>query len=147
MRRKLTGNLGRQIGAVSVEFAIASIVFLTLVLAVMEFGRVMFLYNNLIEATRFGARVATVCNVTDKSVVQNKMLRFASNIGLQASNIDITYPGNACSATDCDPVTVKILAYNVRLAIPFIHFKFPLPPAITSLPSESLNSTSNAICQ
>jgi Flp pilus assembly protein TadG len=137
----------RQIGALTVELALASIVFLTLVLATLEFGRVMFLYTNIIEATRYGARVATVCGTADTTVVKRKMLKYASNIGLTTSDITILYPTNTCSATDCDPVTVRINAFNVPLSVPFVSLTFPLPPATTSVPSESLDSTNNAICQ
>jgi Flp pilus assembly protein TadG len=136
-----------QAGALTVELALASIVFLTLVLAVLEFGRVMFLYNNLIEATRYGARVATVCAQADTSVVKAKMLKYVSNIGLSAANISVTYPLNACSAVDCDPVTVQINNFSVPLSVPFVSLTFPLPKATTSVPSESLDSTNNAICQ
>ena len=107
----------------------------------------MFLYTNIIEATRYGARVATVCAHADKAIVQAKMLKYASNIGLAASDISITYPGNACSAVDCDPVTVQIGSFNVPLSVPFVNLTFPLPKATTSVPSESLDSTNNAICQ
>ncbi len=136
-----------QAGALTVELALASIVFLTLVLAVLEFGRVMFLYTNLIEATRYGARVATVCAQADTSVVKGKMLKYVSNIGLTAANITISYPLNTCSAVDCDPVTVQINNFSVPLSVPFVNLTFPLPKATTSVPSESLDSANNAICQ
>jgi Flp pilus assembly protein TadG len=134
-------------GAVSVEFALVSIVFIGLTVAVMEFGRVMFLYNNLVEATRMGARVATVCSTSAESVVKAKMISMASNIGLAASDISIVYPTNSCSAADCDGVTVSIGAFVVPLSIPFVNLRFPLPPATTSVPSESLSSTDNVACQ
>ena len=136
----------RQFGAITVEYALVSIFFITMVLGVMEFGRVMFLYNNLMEMTRLGARIATVCSVSDANLVKAKMLRFASNIGLTNGNINITYPNSTCTAADCDPVTVSIGNYNVPLLIPFVNLQFPLPPAITSIPAESLSSTNNAVC-
>jgi Flp pilus assembly protein TadG len=136
-----------QAGVLTVELALSSIIFLTLTLAVLEFGRYMFIYNNIIEAARFGARVATVCASTDQSVIKAKMLTYASNIGLTAANITIDYPSNTCSAVDCDPVTVQINNFSVALSIPFANLSFPLPKATTSVPSESLDSTNNAICQ
>lgn len=140
------GMTRRVRGAVSVEMALVSILFLTLTLAVMEFGRVMFLYNNLVEMTRLGARVATVCSEADVAVVKARMLAFASNIGLSASDITVTYPSASCSAMDCEPVTVEIGSYRVPLAIPFANLQFTLPKATTSIPAESLSSTGNALC-
>jgi Flp pilus assembly protein TadG len=142
LRRKIS-----QGGALSVELALASIIFLTLILAVLEFGRVMFIYNNLIEMTRYGARVATVCGTGDVAIIKSKMLRYASNIGLSANDITVSYPGSSCTAVTCTPVTVQINSFDVRLSVPFVNLYFPLPKATTSVPSESLDSTNNGICQ
>nr|WP_305907145.1 TadE family protein [Methylomarinum sp. Ch1-1]MDP4519872.1 pilus assembly protein [Methylomarinum sp. Ch1-1] len=53
-----------QRGASMVEFALIALVFFTLIFGIIEFARVMFVYNTLVEATRRGARVAAVCPVS-----------------------------------------------------------------------------------
>lgn len=53
----------RQSGTTIVEFAIIGALFFTVLFAVIEFGRLLFTWNTLTEATRRGARVAAVCPV------------------------------------------------------------------------------------
>jgi Flp pilus assembly protein TadG len=48
--------LQKEHGATLVEYALVLLVFLTLILGIMEFGRVIFIYNTLANATREGAR-------------------------------------------------------------------------------------------
>lgn len=53
------GSGGRhQRGSTAVEFALIVIIFLTFIFGVLEFARLMFLYNTLYDATRRGATVA-----------------------------------------------------------------------------------------
>src|SRR4051794_12451490 len=64
----LTTNKERERGAALVEFAIAATVFLTVMFAVVEFGRVLWAHNALTDAARRGARYAVFqCNPNDAS--------------------------------------------------------------------------------
>jgi Flp pilus assembly protein TadG len=49
-------------GVAAVEFALVSAVFFTILLGALEMGRVLFIWNTAAEATRWGARIATVCD-------------------------------------------------------------------------------------
>lgn len=134
----------RQGGATSTEFALVSILFLALVIAVIEFARLMFTYSTAIEATRLGARIAVVCGVADVSKVKSRMKDLLPI--LAPANIDISYPASSCSAATCDPVTVRIQGLTVNLGIPLAPLSFTVPGFTTSLPAESLDSTDNALC-
>ena len=58
-------------GASLVEFSIAATVFLTIVFAALEFGRVLWIHNALTDAARRGARYAVVHRQADINDVKN----------------------------------------------------------------------------
>ena len=51
-----------QNGATVIEFALVAVVFFTVLLGIMDFGRLLFTWNSAVEATRLGARVSVVCD-------------------------------------------------------------------------------------
>ncbi|MCB1916433.1 MAG: pilus assembly protein [Rhodocyclaceae bacterium] len=134
----------RQRGVASVEFALVSILFLAMVIAVVEFGRLAYVYTTSVEATRLGARMAVVCSKGDAALVKAKMRALLPL--LQSENIDITYPAASCSAASCDPVTVSIQNFSFDAAIPLVPLRFTIPAYSTSLPAESLDSSDNPLC-
>jgi hypothetical protein len=70
-------NWRHSTGAYVVEFALVVTIFLTILLAIMDFGRLFFQLNSAAEATRFGARTAVVCKLNSSAVIE-KMRIFAS---------------------------------------------------------------------
>ena len=134
----------RQRGAAAAEYAIVLTAFMVLVIAVMEFSRLMFIYSTAVEATRLGARVAVVCDTADIGKVRARMKSMLSI--LDPASINITYPATECTALNCDPVTVKLSGVKVTLSIPLVPIQITLPSFSTSLAAESLDSTSNAMC-
>lgn len=157
-KRYATSSFRHQSGAAATEFAIVSVLFFALVIAVIEFARLMVIYVSAVEATRLGARVAAVCNISDAPKV---MARMQGRLPLlQPSNILITYPyRTGCpSATNyyccpvaqagCEeePVRVRIQNLTVQLSIPLVPLTFPVPDFVTSVPAESLDSTNNPVC-
>lgn len=132
-----------QQGAAAVELAVVGIVFIAMVIAIMEFARVMYVMATAVEATRLGARVAVVCDIGDAAIKarMKTMLKL-----LEPANIDIVYPASQCSAAQCDPVTVRIKNVTLDTHIPLVPLSFTLPEFATSLPSESLNSAGNPLC-
>lgn len=56
-------------GATAVEFAIVAMLFFTIVLGIMEFGRVLYVWNTVQEVTRRAAREAVVRHFADASMV------------------------------------------------------------------------------
>jgi Flp pilus assembly protein TadG len=56
---------GYQSGVAALEFALVAIPFFVLLLGVIEFGRLMYLWNTVQEVTRSAARQAVVADFTD----------------------------------------------------------------------------------
>lgn len=143
----------RQRGAVAVEFALLSAFFLiTLLVGIVEVGRAFFIYNAGTEATRLGARVAVVCDVSASqwSAIRAQMSRHTGGIlGAESFAIDYT-PAGCGSGKPCRSLTVRVVdGTSFRTAIPFVPLTWSLPPIATTLPTESLDSTGdsrNPVC-
>jgi hypothetical protein len=139
---------GSQHGVAAVEFALVIALFLTLLLGIMEMGRVLFYWNSAAEATRLGARMAVVCDLNDAAI----RTRMQSRLGiLPTSNINIQYEPAGCNVDTCQYVTVSVLAgVSVATFLPFTPLALTLPPFSTTLPRESMRSTltglANPVC-
>jgi Flp pilus assembly protein TadG len=134
-------------GAAAVEFALVSLVFFTLLIAVAEFGRLSYYWNTAAEMTRLGARMAIVC---DKDATQIKA-RMAERLPLlSASDIVVTYSPNGCDVNSCQFATVSIAATTFQTTIPFVPLSLVMPAFTTTLPRESMQSTfsgtANPVC-
>lgn len=132
----------RQRGAAVVEFALVAMIFFVLLLGIFEFGRVMFTWNSAVEATRRGARLAVVCDLSDAQI----KAQMRSIVGVIADgDIDITYLPGGCDANSCESVTVSILpgaqtADAYQYVIPFLNSAWKIPGFSTTLTRESLSS-------
>ncbi len=69
----------RQHGVYAVEFAIVAGLFLVLLFAVIEIGRMMYTFSVLNEASRRAARLAVVCQ-TDDTDIKNMALFYGENL-------------------------------------------------------------------
>lgn len=135
----------RQRGAAVVEFALVLAVFVTILFAVLEFGRVLFYWNTASEALRLGARTAVVCDV-GSPVVQQRITSLLPM--LNASNVNVSYLPSGCDVTSCKSVTVSITGVTVNTMIPLVPLTLTMPPFTTTLPRESLTSSSGGpVCQ
>lgn len=132
----------RQRGGTAIEFAIVSVVFISLLIGCMEFGRVLFYWNTAAEATRLGARMAIVC---DKNAVTIKQ-RMREMLNLVPEDmISIVYKPDACDINTCQTVTVSISpGVTVSTVMPFVPMALTLPSFSTTLPRESMSSESGA---
>jgi Flp pilus assembly pilin Flp len=130
-----------QRGANAVEFALVVSVFITLLFAVIEFSRVLFTWNAAVEATRFGARVATVCDVSSAAVV-SMMQTFLPQVN--SSNVTVTYTPSGCTKANCESVTVGIGNISLQTYIPFLSLNLPMPSFSTYIVRESLETTNAA---
>ena len=133
-----------------VEFAIVAVVFFMLLLGIMDFGRMLFKWNAAAEATRWGARLAIVCDKPDDpdtiSVqVRDRMQRILPE--LTEANIVITYydpegtPNNSCNKSTCKGVEVRLVNFAFTPISPFMNFGLTTVPAFqTYLTRESMES-------
>lgn len=159
----LPGN--RQQGAAAVEFAILCLVFFTILFAMLEFGRMLYLYNTMQEVTRRGARAAVVRWIDQQDAIKAIALFGGTAIpaGAEVSleNISIEYlnkagaaaaplpadPGDNLSA--CGDVTrASSCIYGVRVSIDGVSYRpmvslfnflgIALPPSTVTMHAESL---------
>jgi Flp pilus assembly protein TadG len=139
----------RQSGSTAVEFALVLLVFLTFLLAVTDFGRMLYTWNAANEATRAGARYAAVCDpTTNEAQVLAKM----QTILPQISNIDMVWEdelGNtSCTAATCVGVTVTIVGLNYKWISPIAGIAavapIPMPTFKTYLTREIMGQDPNS---
>ena len=140
----------RQVGVAAVEFALVLAIFVTLLFGACEFARVLFYWNTASEAARLGARTAAVCDA-DASIIKTKITALLPL--LAASNVSVTYAPSGCDSdaatarNTCNTVTVAITGVTVKTMIPFVPLNLTMPPFTTTLPRESLaSSTGGASC-
>jgi Flp pilus assembly protein TadG len=149
-------NPTRQKGLAAVETALVAGVVLTILFGVFEVARLFFVVNALEEATRRGARVAAVCQVTDGAI--NEIAIFngsgggansplvgglsTANISLEYINFNGTVVGDPdTDFMDIDAVRVSIQNYQHDLIIPFFMRTITMPEISTTMPRESLGVT------
>jgi len=145
----------KQKGVYSIEFSIVAGVFFLLFFAVIEGARLMYTWNVLTEVTRRGARLATVCQVSQGassfSPASNAVLNaatFADDTlipNLSSANVNLSYldySGNTASTfSEILLVRAEIDHYQHQLLIPFFSITLNSPSFSTTLPAESLGVT------
>ena len=142
-----------QRGATVVEFALVSVLFLTVLLAIMDFGRILFTWNAVAEATRQGARVAVVCDIGAARVLAD-MQKFAP---ITSANLQINWydgSGNistSCDSTNCAGVAVSVTGMTITPVSPLTWIGFSsltVPGFSTYLPREIMGQDpgSGTVC-
>jgi Flp pilus assembly pilin Flp len=148
-------------GATMVEFALVLIVFLTFLLGIIDFSRMLWTWNAATEATRWGARSAVVCDKGAPVVLAN-MRKFLPQLELDNLRIE-WYDQHGESGTNCvafadienDPkanicaaVTVQIkenLKYHWISPIGSgMSRVFDMPRFSTHLPREAMGRDTNS---
>ena len=140
-----------QRGAAIVEFGIVAAVLCTLLVGICEFGRVLYYWNTASEAVRLGARTAVVCDA-DATVIKTRITSLMPL--LAASNVNVSYSPSGCDSdadtarNSCTFVTVSVTNVSVQTMNPFVPLTLAMPPLATTLPRESLaTSTGGTVCQ
>lgn len=140
----------RQGGATSVEFALVAAMLCTLLIGICEFGRVLYYWNTASEAVRLGARTAVVCDA-DATVIKTRMASLLPL--LAASKVSLAYTPSGCDSdaatarSTCTFVTVSVTNVSVKTMIPFVPLTLTMPALTTTLPRESLaSSTGGTVC-
>jgi len=143
-------------GATAVEFALVATVFFMLILGIADFGRWMFTLNAASEATRYGARVAVVCDVEDPAVV-TRMRRLLPQ--LRAEQVRVQYFTSptastwspTCTVETCVAVQVGLQGYTIPSIAWFLPSALPVPAFTTTMMRESLRSSidgsANPLCE
>ncbi|KVD84649.1 pilus assembly protein TadG [Burkholderia stagnalis] len=139
-----------QRGATVVEFALVAAIFCTMLIGICEFGRVLFYWNTASEAMRLGARTAAVCDA-DATVIKQRITTLMPL--LKASNVTLSYTPSGCNSdaptarSTCTFVTLQVTGITIKTLIPFVKINVPMPSFSTTLPRESLmSSTGGTVC-
>ena len=148
------GSLRRQRGVTAVEFALVfALFFMPLMFGLVDFSRWMFAVNSAAEATRYGARIATVCD-PDAAGIKRRMKTFLPG-GTADGNITVSYlsgAANGCgSGADFCGVRVSLSGVTLpKFAFFLPGATYPLPAFSTTLPRESLQTVvggvANPLC-
>lgn len=132
----------RQHGSTSIEFALVLITFLTFLLGVMDFSRLLYTWNAATEATRVGARYAVVCGDGTSAHDAEVLARMQAILPTIAA-VTVAWdpaPGQAspCTAATCQGVRVGITGVQFQWLSPITALVGPLtlPSFSTYLPRE-----------
>ena len=144
----------RQSGSTAVEFALVMLIFLTFLLAVTDFSRMLYTWNAANEATRAGARYAAVCD-DGSNPKPAKVLAKMQALLPQITSINLAWEddkGNSCTSATCVGVTVTVVDLKYQWISPIAGLARLAPMAMptfkTYLPREIMGQDPNspAIC-
>lgn len=131
----------RERGATLVEFAIGATVFLTVMFAVVEFGRALWVHNALADAARRGARFAVLNTAASSDGVKNIVVYGDAAGGatplvnnLSTANVVVTYSSFGLSG---GTATVSITNYQFQFVLPLVSTSIQMPNYATTLTAES----------
>jgi Flp pilus assembly protein TadG len=136
-KQKKTGEEGASL----LEFAIAATVFLTVLFAVVEFGRALWVHNALSDAARRGARYAVLHKATDiddvkKIVVYGDLTETTPMLeNFSTANVDVVYND---FKLDGGTVSVSVHDYDFQLILPLLVSSIRMPSYSTTLTGESV---------
>lgn len=140
-----------QRGATIIEFALVLLVFLTFLLGVIEFSRMLYTWNAATQAARVGARYAAVCDdgFHEAAVVQRmkQWLPQINDASVQWYRTDESGSPVACTTNNCEFVTVSIpdLNYFWLAPVPASFSRtLPMPSFTTSLRREVMRQDNNS---
>jgi hypothetical protein len=147
MKTAYLSKIHKQKGTAAVEFALICLLFFTILFVIIEFGRMMYVYNTMQEVTRSGARAAVVRIPAGAEVTADDMtIEYLNQAGATASPLPDD-PGDNLAACG-DPGRVSACIYSVRVSItgvsytPMVSlFSFlgvNLPTASVTMHAESL---------
>ena len=133
-------------GLVTVEFTMIATIFFLVLFSIIGFANLLYIYNATVNATRLGARLAVVCDISAATNIKTKMAAQVSE--LTTSNINLTYNPSGCSSSTCQSVTVSVSNFTVAIAGPSIFSlgNITIPEFSTTLVRESMDSTNNSVC-
>ena len=138
----------RQSGVAAVEFALVSALFFTMLLGVVEMGRLLWIWNAAVEATRLGARMAVVCDIGDADI-KLRMTQRVPNLSTSHITVDYLNPPaavNTSTSANCKAVSVRLSGFTHQTIIPFVPLTLTLPPFATTLRKEFMSSAGNSVC-
>ncbi len=120
--RHRSAPTGRLTAQATVEFAIVSILFFMMVFGTFDIGRGVYMYSELTNSVREGARYGQVAP-TDTNEIKQRVIDKAPSLGLSTSNVTVTCSTTCKSGND---ITVKanmnfsLITQNMLGITPFV---------------------------
>lgn len=129
-------------GQAMVEFALTVVLFIVLVMGVLDFGRAIFMYNGVSQASREVARVTSVHPGTPLGTSAETADVIAAQEDL-VPDLDVASTDFTCEDIDGDPVTTACLTGNwVRVDLS-VDYTPVTPPLVFLLGTLQLESSSS----
>jgi len=85
-------------GQAIVEFALVSVAFFMMVFGTVDLGRAIYMYSQLHNAVREGARYGKM-NPTDATTIKAKVVAGASTLNLTSANVTVSCTGGCTSSS------------------------------------------------
>lgn len=133
-------NRKRMCGVYVVEFAIIGALLFTLLLGILDIGRLFFTVGTLNEVVRRGARLAAVCQISDQDVLRRAIFNEVGEIGdgesrfmrsLETADLSLTYLKDG--GMSADPITEFSTIRFVQLSINDFSFTTFIVPLVKLL--------------
>ncbi|HEY1403618.1 MAG TPA: TadE/TadG family type IV pilus assembly protein [Pyrinomonadaceae bacterium] len=138
-------------GAALLEFAIGATIFVSAMFGVLEVGRMLWVHNSLVDATRRAARYAVNQGMSTQAQTEAKNMAVYGNAAgtgqslvqdLTAAQVKITYQNFQLGG---GTVTAEIENYDFSFVLPLVSKTMRLPAYKTSLTAENAGYVPNAI--
>ena len=130
-------------GAALLEFAIGATLFLSATFGVIEVGRLLWVHNSLVDATRRAARYAVNRGVSGQAKTEAQNMAVYGNVSgtgqplvpdLATTQVLVTHQNFGLGG---GTVTVEIDSYDFNFVLPLVSKKMRLPAYKTSLTGEN----------
>jgi Flp pilus assembly protein TadG len=134
---------GDERGAALLEFAIGATIFVSVMFGVLEVGRMLWIHNSLVDATRRAARYAVNQGMSTGAQTGAKNMAVYGNAAatgqplvqdLTVSQVKLTYQNFELGG---GTVTAEIENYDFKLVLPLVGKTMRLPAYKTSLTAEN----------
>jgi Flp pilus assembly protein TadG len=131
----------RSRGSALVEASLVTMVVMSLLLSIFEFGYIMFAHHTLLHQARVAARYGAV-NPSDLTAVQNMVLYSQTSVpsgqphgrfGLTPSMVNVV---RSDTGTTQDRIVITISNYTYTLILPFLAGSFTGRPIAVGIPVE-----------
>lgn len=136
----------RQHGATIIEFALVLLLFLTFLLGIIDFSRMLYTWGATNEAARAGARYAVVCH--DAAGSTGPVLTRMQALVPQIQSIDLAWEPTGCTPTTCTSVTLRVTNMQYQWISPIAGLAMlapmTMPPFATSLTREAMRQDVNS---
>lgn len=135
----------RQLGSTAIEFALVLFLFLTFLLGITDFSRMLYSWNAANEATRAGARYAVVCDSTANA---SQVLAKMQALMPQVQGISLAWDPPGCTPSTCVGVNVTVTNLNYQWISPISGLArlspIPMPSFSTYLTRESMRQDAHS---